>query len=461
MGKKSFEAGIVAGVKPVGEKLDRFSQEMEGMRTQQEEITQRISTLSEDIAVKDKLRQLGMENYHDLTELETDEKVILMSLLYWLAREEPPVDYQQKYLSCLGRFLGVLEVKKDISPDVLQSISDTDVHKVFLKIALEYACLGSEDWVLSETTKELINQFEVSPRTREKIKGAAEDELHILGSDGLARKYDVKETSKEKEENQTWFSNKVFYISAEDGYSDIEQSVKQWLLDNGFYFVTEHSDFEKLRDKIGVSIFLWTPVLFEAIYPAGSKCDEIVLDQYGCLIQRTGDCLSIVLDEKFDLNSNDCRKEFLKFYIDICSGFLPGFDSTMQEAKRRLREIEEIEAKAEKGGSLGGFFEGAKKGVNNFQEGVEQTISEQDQSNILWKTGSSILGKLSSISTSVVNVGLDAGKAVVQQTETASAGITGALQDRLFDRKYKKTMQQNILAAKLLEYLNIEKEKMA
>ena len=49
---------------------------------------------------------------------------------------------------------------------------------------------------------------------------------------------------------------------------------------------------------------------------------------------------------------------------------------------------------------------------------------------------------------------IDAGKAVAQHTESASTGVAGTVQDMLFDRKYKKTMQQNILSRKLVEYLD-------
>ena len=61
---------------------------------------------------------------------------------------------------------------------------------------------------------------------------------------------------------------------------------------------------------------------------------------------------------------------------------------------------------------------------------------------------------MSGFPTSLIAVGLDAGKAMAKGTESASTGAMGAAQAKAFDIKYRKTIQQNILAAKMVEYLD-------
>lgn len=240
MGKKDFEAGMAAGVKPVGEKLDKLAQEIEETANKLEEIAQGVSDMDGEVEIKDRLRRLGLENYHDLKELEEQEQIILISLLFSLAKQEPPVENQQEFLSNIKEFVGVLEVKEDISPEIMREISDTDAHKVFLKVLLEYIYLGTQGWVFTEIQQDMIDAFAVSQKMQKVIKKSVELEFQILGSEGLAKKFNISK------------DNKVVRLTS------VEYQPKDTCIDMASSFPNEYPTFDSAFHRLADCILTYT-----------------------------------------------------------------------------------------------------------------------------------------------------------------------------------------------------------
>ena len=100
MSTKDFKAGMVAGAKPFGDKLDQLANISESavmeIREGQQGTDEIIGIVLDNLSAQEKKRIYDLDETMDVSSLDDDEKEFLVAVLTELANEIPWVSELQK-----------------------------------------------------------------------------------------------------------------------------------------------------------------------------------------------------------------------------------------------------------------------------------------------------------------------------------------------------------------------------
>ncbi len=149
-----------------------------------------IDSLCDYISEKEKLAFYNLTPIFDIKNLEKEEKIVLVGILYLLANDTSPTHYQQEYIQSIQKYLNIKDCPSAIYLDIIENIENLTTQKAMYQTILEYLSLQDGDYY-DETIfqSNLLDLFNLNKKTCEKIKSHVELTIKIVGLKGLSEKY--------------------------------------------------------------------------------------------------------------------------------------------------------------------------------------------------------------------------------------------------------------------------------
>ena len=126
----------------------------------------------------------------DLQDLATEEKTLLLAVLYQLAADEGDAltEDQRAFLRSVQRYLGVTNPQMTVNLDAVENIDSLETQKAFLRVVLEFFYLQDGE-ALSGTQEDFLSYFSVNKKQAAQIEQEVSLLFSLVGAKGIAEKY--------------------------------------------------------------------------------------------------------------------------------------------------------------------------------------------------------------------------------------------------------------------------------
>ena len=130
----------------------------------------------------------------DIRNLDERDKILTVGILYALANDNNPTEYQKCYIQFLQQYIDVKEYPIGIDISVIEDIDSIATQKAIFQIVIEYLSLKDSDaYDETDIQNDLLNSFNISTKAKSEIIENVEFVYKILGNDGISKKYDITE----------------------------------------------------------------------------------------------------------------------------------------------------------------------------------------------------------------------------------------------------------------------------
>ena len=126
----------------------------------------------------------------DIKELDTEEKRLLLAILYQLAENEGPAltNEQRAYIRSVQKYLEITNPEMSADLSAIEKINLIDVQKTFMRVILEFFYLQDGD-ELSDEQDAVFDYFSVNEKQATIIENEVIRLFNIVGPEGIAEKY--------------------------------------------------------------------------------------------------------------------------------------------------------------------------------------------------------------------------------------------------------------------------------
>lgn len=126
----------------------------------------------------------------DIKELDAEEQILLLAVLYQLADDQGAdiTGNQRAYIRSVQKYLEITNPQTFADFSTIENIDSVDVQKTFLRIALEFFYLQDGD-ELSDTQEEFFDNFSVNKKQAAIIENEVSRLYNAVGPEGIAEKY--------------------------------------------------------------------------------------------------------------------------------------------------------------------------------------------------------------------------------------------------------------------------------
>ena len=197
MSNKSFEAGMIAGAKPMEEKFqkqasafDRVGDRLDGHL---DVIEDKVDIVIDDGLARERKEIFGLNTLFDINSMDDTEKILVVSLLYTLAQRFESNDYQKNYIRSVQKYLELKNVQPADTLTGVEGVKNFDDQKAILQVVMEYLFLEcfSFDFLDEDDYEELFDSFNINRKGFRDVETAIENIYQAVGAEGLAEKYGV------------------------------------------------------------------------------------------------------------------------------------------------------------------------------------------------------------------------------------------------------------------------------
>ena len=154
------------------------------------ELNGNIDGLYNYIDSKEKAHLYSLYTPFDIIELDKNNRLFLVGVLYRLTADKAPNENQQNYIRAVQRYLEIKEPPFGIDPMYIETIEDIPTQKAILQTVLEYLYLQDGDsYDETEYQQEFLDAFSVNTKGRKEIMDHIDLLYTATGAKGLAEKY--------------------------------------------------------------------------------------------------------------------------------------------------------------------------------------------------------------------------------------------------------------------------------
>lgn len=215
MSRRDFNSGVEAGAKPFEEKFNRISSDFqktaERINSNIDDLNRASDFIIDELNSIEKKRLYDLNIVVDIDELGSDEKELLMAILYTLAdMSEEVTQYQQDYLRAIRAYLQVKNVQNYVDLSVIENIESLNDQKAILQTIMEFLFIENADHHYMEEYEDVIDFFSVNKKSIKEIKECIDTIYKATGLKGLSEMYgyepeEIRKESDEKESDQDEF----------------------------------------------------------------------------------------------------------------------------------------------------------------------------------------------------------------------------------------------------------------
>lgn len=194
MSTKDFKAGMVAGAKPFGDKLDQLANVSEkavgNINEGIDGINTVVNCILDDLSVQEKKNIYDLDTPQGITDLDETEKEYIMSVLFTIADAKgSTTDYQRFYLRSLKSYLGIVNIQNGLDLSTIENIESVAVQKVLMQTVMEFLYLEYQNHDYMDDYEELFDYFSVNKRGIKELMGSIDHMANLLGVEGVACHY--------------------------------------------------------------------------------------------------------------------------------------------------------------------------------------------------------------------------------------------------------------------------------
>lgn len=203
MSVKDFKAGMAAGAKPFGDKLDQLATANESGLNDITEgvdgIRAVVDTLLDDLSVQEKKKLYDLDEAMDLSVLEDDEQEFLVAVLATLANAIPDVsDLQKKYLLSICNVTNIASPQTTLNLACIENIENMKTQKILLRYVMEFLFIGEQGYDFLDTYEDAVFcYFSVNKRGVAEIKDMINRIFNAMGVEGIANRYAFEPVAEE------------------------------------------------------------------------------------------------------------------------------------------------------------------------------------------------------------------------------------------------------------------------
>ena len=203
MSVKDFKAGMAAGAKPFGDKLDQLATANESGLSDITEgvdgIRAVVDTLLDDLSAQEKKKLYDLDEAMDLSVLEDDEQEFLVAVLATLANAISGVsDLQKKYLLGICNVTNIASPQTTLNLACIENIENMKTQKILLRYVMEFLFIGEQGYDFLDTYEDAVFcYFSVNKRGVAEIKDMINRIFNAMGVEGIANRYAFEPISEE------------------------------------------------------------------------------------------------------------------------------------------------------------------------------------------------------------------------------------------------------------------------
>jgi len=187
---KAYEAFGQKQADAIKHILEEVRQGKRDLESVVRELNGNIDGLYNYIDSKEKAHLYSLYTPFDIIELDKNNRLFLVGVLYRLTADKTPNENQQNYIRAVQRYLEIKEPPFGIDPMYIETIEDIPTQKAILQTVLEYLYLQDGDsYDETEYQQEFLDAFSVNTKGRKEIMDHIDLLYTATGAKGLAEKY--------------------------------------------------------------------------------------------------------------------------------------------------------------------------------------------------------------------------------------------------------------------------------
>lgn len=207
-----------------------------------------VENLYKYLKGKEKAQLYSVYTPLDIADLDKEEKLFLVGVLFRLTIDKLPTEAQQKFIRSVQRYLDIKEPPFGVDITAIEEIESMNAQKAIYQVVLEYLMLQDGDsFDETEIQHTLLESFNLNNKNRQII----EEHVRLLyiatGADGFVEKYgfvdDAEDFEDGADEAETIKSESIGKESEEDNFVEEYEGIPLKLAE------------ELCQKKIGYSAF--------------------------------------------------------------------------------------------------------------------------------------------------------------------------------------------------------------
>lgn len=204
--KKEYQRGMADAASSAGAKLSEVDEAIsrlgENLRTGVSQSTENIRSILDVLESNEREKLFGLSDRITIREdLEDNQKVLLMSVLYSLAANLGTVnEAQQHYLRSMYQYLGLRNDPQIIDLAKISNVDSKDDSTILYVVLNEFLYLGFQDWnyLESEDFQVVSKSFNLSQSAKEQVIHDIRWKVQIMGIEAIVLPYESKDFPRDK-----------------------------------------------------------------------------------------------------------------------------------------------------------------------------------------------------------------------------------------------------------------------
>lgn len=167
-----------------------------------DKLDKNITNLYDYLLSSEKQKLYSIYTPVDIADLDIEEKLLLVGVLFRLTIDKSPTESQQKFIRSVQRYLEIKEPPFDVDVTAIEAIESMNAQKAIYQVVLEYLMLQDGDsFDETEIQHDLLDSFNLNNKNRQTI----EEHVRLLyiatGADGFVEKYGFVDDAEDFEDD--------------------------------------------------------------------------------------------------------------------------------------------------------------------------------------------------------------------------------------------------------------------
>lgn len=166
------------------------------------EIGGNVDNLYKYLRGKEKAQLYTVYTPLDIANLDKEEKLFLVGVLFRLTIDKLPTEAQQKFIRSVQRYLDIKEPPFGVDISAIEEIESMNAQKAIYQVVLEYLMLQDGDsFDETEIQHTLLESFNLNNKNRQTIEEHVKLLYIATGADGFVEKYGFVDDEEDFEDN--------------------------------------------------------------------------------------------------------------------------------------------------------------------------------------------------------------------------------------------------------------------
>jgi len=180
-----------------------------------------ITNLYEYLLSSEKQKLYSIYTPIDVADLDCEEKLLLVGILYKLTQDKVPTEAQQRFIRSIQHYLNIKESPLGVNISAIEKIESMNAQKAIYQVVLEYLMLQEGDsYDETEIQHDLLDSFNLNNKNRQTIAEHVRLLYIATGAEGFVEKYGF--SANEESLFSSDLQNKIIESKAE-----IEKAIKR------------------------------------------------------------------------------------------------------------------------------------------------------------------------------------------------------------------------------------------